>query len=512
MRFVRQKSRSPNTYFVRITTLLLSAKLFTLALAVVAWAAPLQVEKPYFGIHVVDGSNDRGVPLVELRTVNDVSYWTDSQGWVAFHEPDLMDRDVFFHVATPGYEFPSDGFGYRGVRLQTTPGNSATIQVRRTNLAERICRMTGQGIDRDTRLLGLATDRERDQAITLGQDSVQAVPFADKIFWLWGDTNLAHYPLGNFHTTAATSRLPTKETEPPENGVRFEYYLDATTGFVAPMIPDSQPGAVWLFGLMVVPNESGHDELLAHYSRHLSLAEVAEHGLVRFNSKSERFEKLKTIDLAEKWRYPRGNAVRVNGGSGDYFYFCEPFATTRVKAYWASVIDPQAYEALHFDEATSSYRWQTDLEPTTQQRESELLIAGEISAGQCRYRCLEAASGSSIEIHRASINWNKFLNKWLLIGNQAGDANAASRLGQVWMATADEIAGPWHTAIKIASHPNFSFYNPRQHTFFDSADGRYVYFEGTFTRTFSGSVAIPRYEYNQLLYRLDLSNKRISGQ
>jgi hypothetical protein len=57
-----------------------------------------------------------------------------------------------------------------------------------------------------------------------------------------------------------------------------------------------------------------------------------------------------------------------------------------------------------------------------------------------------------------------------------------------------------------------SFYNPRHHAFFDSADGRVIYFEGTFTRTFSGSVAIPRYEYNQLLYRLDLGDSRLHGE
>jgi hypothetical protein len=46
-----------------------------------------RVKEPYFGIHVVDEATGRGVPLVELRTVNDVALVTDSAGWIAFHEP-----------------------------------------------------------------------------------------------------------------------------------------------------------------------------------------------------------------------------------------------------------------------------------------------------------------------------------------------------------------------------------------------------------------------------------------
>ncbi|MGB2822991.1 MAG: hypothetical protein WBF17_18555, partial [Phycisphaerae bacterium] len=60
----------------------------------------------YFTIEVVDDSTGRGVPLVELRTTNNIRYYTDSGGLIAFHEPGLMDRDVFFHVSSHGYEFP----------------------------------------------------------------------------------------------------------------------------------------------------------------------------------------------------------------------------------------------------------------------------------------------------------------------------------------------------------------------------------------------------------------------
>jgi len=52
------------------------------------------------GSTVIDAATGRGVPLVELRTVNKASWWTDSNGIVAFDEPGLMDIEVFFHVDT----------------------------------------------------------------------------------------------------------------------------------------------------------------------------------------------------------------------------------------------------------------------------------------------------------------------------------------------------------------------------------------------------------------------------
>ena len=54
------------------------------------------------------------------------------------------------------------------------------------------------------------------------------------------------------------------------------------------------------------------------------------------------------------------------------------------------------------------------------------------------------------------------------------------------------------------------FYNPKQHPFYDQEGGRIIYFEGTYTNSFSGNpVQTPRYEYNQIMYRLDLSDPRL---
>ncbi|MDB5391072.1 MAG: hypothetical protein JWM11_6718, partial [Planctomycetaceae bacterium] len=71
--------------------------------------------------------------------------------------------------------------------------------------------------------------------------------------------------------------------------------------------------------------------------------------------------------------------------------------------------------------------------------------------------------------------------------------------------------GPWEYAVKIVTHDKYSFYNPKQHPYFDQKGGQLIYFEGTYTQMFSGNpVATPRYEYNQMQYRLDLGDSRLA--
>ena len=78
----------------------------------------------YFQIQVVDRETGRGVPLVELRTVNHVRYFTDSAGYIAIDSPELMNREVYFYIASHGYQYPADKFGYRGRKLNVTTGGN----------------------------------------------------------------------------------------------------------------------------------------------------------------------------------------------------------------------------------------------------------------------------------------------------------------------------------------------------------------------------------------------------
>src|SRR5262245_53508982 len=162
----------------------------------------------YFTITVVDEQTGRGVPLVELRTVNNLRFVTDSNGIVAFHEPGLMDQDVFFFVVrSHGYEFPGDGFGFRGKKLTVAAGKDAKLTIRRPNIAESLHRVTGGGIYADSLLVGAKTPLKEPalNGQVFGSDSVLTAVYRGKVYWFWGDTNRPSYPLGNFEVPGATS-------------------------------------------------------------------------------------------------------------------------------------------------------------------------------------------------------------------------------------------------------------------------------------------------------------------
>ncbi len=480
--------------------------LFLTFLACCSRGDDVHVKAPWFGIHVVDEQTGRGIPLIELRTVNDVRCVTDNAGWIAFLEPGLMDREVWFYVSlSPGYEREKDGFGYTGIRVTTKPGASVTMKMKRTNIAERIARTTGQGMYRDSELLGLPCPLPNlGNAGVMGQDSEQAVLYGDKIFWLWGDTNVPRYPLGNFRTTCALTPRDVR----PEQGIAFDYFTDpAQPGMPRQMLPIQDKGAVWLFGLLVVKTASGGDELFAHYGRHLALAAPVEHGITRFDAAKGVFVIDRKLDASETWRFPRGQSLN----SGEHFYFADDgFLPTRVAATREAVLDPSRYEALRFDENTQQWSWQRNQAPTSQNEETKLLLQKRMPPTLARYRLKDAATGKLVRLHGGGVQWNEWRHRFILIGLQSGEKDDPSPLGEVWYAESKQPDGPWNKAVKVASHPRYSFYNPVHHAFLDGERGRVIYFEGTYSLEFSGNPMAPaRYDYNQLQYRLDLADDRL---
>lgn len=170
-------------------------------------------EVPYFCIRIEDKDTQPGIPLVEPETVHHLHPVTDNNGIIAFYEPGLMGREVYFHIRSHGYEYPADGFGYRGVRLKPIPGGKVTISLKRNNIAERLYRITGAGLYRDSILVKHPVPILEPllNAEVLGQDSVLQAVYQGKIYWFWGDTLRLNYPLGNFQATGALSSLPSSD-------------------------------------------------------------------------------------------------------------------------------------------------------------------------------------------------------------------------------------------------------------------------------------------------------------
>ncbi|MDP6637157.1 MAG: hypothetical protein QGG42_19835 [Phycisphaerae bacterium] len=493
------------------------------------WSSRLSAAKPPepFGIRVVDSESARGVPLVELETVNNIRFVTDSAGWIAFNEPGLMNSDVFFFVRSHGYAFPKDGFGFAGKALKIRPGGSATLKIRRLNIAERSCRLTGGGIYRDSLLLG-KTAPLREPLLNgrvFGQDSAQVAVYRGRAYWFWGDTNRPGYPLGHFQTSGATVELPASGRLDPAGGLNYKYFTSAS-GFSRKMCPIANTPAtmVWIHGLAVVSDASGAERLTAHYSQMKSLGERIGHGLAVWNDKKAVFESGGKFALDETWRIPTGHPIRITEQKRKWLVFNNPWPVVRAPATLTAVGDSKKYEAftclvpgsryaggkskVHRDAAGKVvWAWKADTDPIAQAREKQMISAGLLKVAEARFQ-LRDADGAEVRLHRGSIRWNAHLKRWILIGCQAG--GSSSYLGEIWFAQADSPTGPWSFAIKIVTHYKYTFYNPVHHAFLDSKDGRFIHFEGTYTSTFSKAPrTTPRYDYNQILYRLDLGDPRL---
>jgi hypothetical protein len=121
---------------------------------------------------------------------------------------------------------------------------------------------------------------------------------------------------------------------------------------------------------------------------------------------------------------------------------------------------------------------------------------------------LKSADSKDIKLHSGSIAWNSYRKRWVTVFMQAG--GQSSNLGELWYAEADSPTGPWGKTVKILSHENYTFYNPRLHPEFTPEGSPILLFEGTYTAEFANHPdPTPRYNYNQILYRLDLEDERL---
>jgi hypothetical protein len=479
----------------------------------------------FFEILVVDEATGRGVPLVELETVNHLVYVTDSAGRVAFHEPGLMGQPVYFFVRSHGYIHPKDGFGNAGQTLTVVAGGHAVVKVARINVAERLYRLTGEGIYRDSVLLGKPTPLAEPLGAgkVAGQDSAFAVVYRDRLHWFWGDTSRMSYPLGHFWMAGAVSQLPGPGGLDPAAGVDFTYFTD-TNGFSRPVCRlGVQHGLIWADGFLAVTDKAGRERLVCHYAHMESLEKMIGHGLAIYDDASEQFERVADLDLKDIWRFPaQAHPVKHSENGVSYFHLGEVFPNVRVQAELEAVLNPARYEAWTCrepDDASESvrirrdvqgrlaYAWRPNARPMDPETEQKLLRAGQLQPDELRYLPADVETGERIRLHRGSVNWNQHRQKWVMIATQLGGASA---LGEVWYSEADQLTGPWLRARKIVTHERYSFYNPVHHASFDQENGRLIYFEGTYVNTFSGNpAATPRYDYNQIMYRLDLDDPRL---
>jgi hypothetical protein len=174
-----------------------------------------------------------------------------------------------------------------------------------------------------------------------------------------------------------------------------------------------------------------------------------------------------------------------------------------------SVYDP-AHPPLELDQnGDPVFGWKKNAAPLNYEMLQDLVQRGYVTRDELPFRLQDFASGEAVRLHRSSVEWNEYRQAWIMIGVESF---GMSYLGEIWFAEAPTPEGPWVNAVKVATHDrgttgDYSFYNPSLHPYFDQEGGRFIYFEGTYSSTFSNNPnKTPLYDYNQVMYRLDLAS------
>ncbi|MSU28195.1 MAG: hypothetical protein EXS27_09825, partial [Pedosphaera sp.] len=357
----------------------LSCLSLALGLALVAHAIePSRIE-------IIEQGSGWPVPLVELRTTHQVRFVSDNAGRIAFDLPELMGRETWFEVHGQGYEVKADGFGQRGVRLTPEPGKMLRVEVRRTSVAQRIGRLTGAGLFGESQKLGLEGDCREPGLV--GQDSVQNAVHRGRLFWFWGDTTLARYPLGIFDGTGATTAVQPSALQPP---LRLPLaYFTNSTGAPRGIAPMPGSGPTWVTGVASVPDQSGMPHLVCAYMKIKPPLEAYEWSLATWNEEKNVFEKLKTVwtksDAAPKAPpIPEGHPASWKDAAGkEWLLFGNPFPTLRCPATFEAWQDAKTWEVL---------------KPQTS---------------------LTGSNGETVKPHTGSIAWHPWRKRWVTVFMQS---------------------------------------------------------------------------------------------
>jgi hypothetical protein len=481
-----------------------------------------QTPHSYFVISVVDEATGRGVPLVELKTVDDVTWYADSNGLVAFHEPGMMGRRVFFFIKADGYEYPKDGLGYRGRAFEVKAGGSAVVKLKRTEIAERLYRLTGEGMYRDTVMAGRQPPIERPlvNGGVSGMDGPQTTVYRGKVYWFFGDTSAIDYPLGNFASTGGTSELPQHGGLNPSVGVNLHYFV-RPDGFVKPMLDIPGEGPKWMGGLMVLTDRSGRERLLTQYRRVQQDMAAKEIGLAVFDDDAQAFHKLVEFPLNAK-TVPDGRPFLVRSGGEDYYQFgLLTLPWVRVKADWDAVQHLENYEVytcykpgagaeLERDaEGKLVCGWKRNADPMGWDEQKSLAASGKLKAQEGMWQVHDVDGGQQVEVRNGSAFWNEYRKRWIAIFERNGWGRETG--SSIYFAEADTPVGPWVYAKKVAGFEHYTFYWPGQLPYFDKKGGRTIYFAGTYSDSFSSApFPTPRYNYNVIMYRLALDDPRLA--
>jgi hypothetical protein len=275
--------------------------------------------------------------------------------------------------------------------------------------------------------------------------------------------------------TSATTDIQAFTSFKPPVRVKYNYFRDAK-GFPRGVAKMPGSGPTWISGYMSLPDKTGAYHLVATYVKIKPPLEAYEAGLCVWNDATSNFERLQVIweksaAAPKQPLLPDGHPTRwTDSDKKPWMLMGDPLPRMRFHATFEAWQDKSTWEPLKPQESLTA-----------------------------------ASDGKAVKPHTGSIAYHAFRKRWVTLFMQA--FGAPSAFGELWYAEAESPLGPWGKAVKVLSHDNYTFYNPRLHMESTPENASFLLFEGTYTATFANKPhPTPRYDYTQILYRLDLDD------
>jgi hypothetical protein len=494
----------------------------------------------YCRITVVDNQTGRGVPMTRVELESRHSYYTDSKGIVAFHEPDIMDTDLHFSFRSHGYDLDlvahptgkyrdQTNWETTSIRLACATGGNLMLQMQRSDnqVAQRLYRLNGYGIYRDSALMGIAQPLAEpllNTGVTTQSEAISTV-HSGQVFWAWADTYgtaLAH----NQKVAVATSELYGSGGLNPETGVDLDYF-DNTAGTFTKEMAAGMNGTVELTSLVSAEDTQSNAHLVAQHRREHNGTTYL--GLMEFNPATETFvllfeETEATADANPSVYGPSASVMELNVSGSDYFYYMKKHLSRSGNDY-ASVTNLGTYEAFtcldpgeKMNGASTQvnrsggnlvWSWQILTDPIGNQEMNELVSHGLMNDNERWIRPYDVLTGSSLNFNDSSVMYNAYRQRYCMIMQENG--GVASDMGEWWYMESDTPMGPWTYARQIVTHAEYGFNHPCFHPYFSVNNGAKMLFSGTIDKADSGTrTALKGYDYTQIMYLLDLADKRLA--
>ena len=258
----------------------------------------------------------------------------------------------------------------------------------------------------------------------------------------------------------------------------FDYYRNSK-GQVRNLIDIESPGPVWVGGYVCLPDHSGKDHLVCTYTKIKGFLAPEEVGLADWEDGTGNWKVIRVLwtrsQVEKPTLAPNNHAAFWTDPTGKkWVYFGGGLPGLRCPATFEGWQDASSWETVDNPRSLTS-----------------------------------AADGSPVEIAAGTFGYNPWRKRWIAIVQQK--FGRPSAFGELWYAEADAPTGPWGKAVKVVSHNNYTFYNPMLHPDLVPDGAKFVLFDGTYTAEFADHpVPTPRYNYNQVLYRLDLDDPALA--